>query len=1027
WCQLLGREGFDAALALPQHAGVGIETEDQALLLARAGSSASGSTPAASPQGNRSWLILADSGGTGRKLAERLRATGDRCTLVFPPGKELEDGHTMSSTSSAEFNSLLAGAADQSPLHGVIDLWPLDILPSFTPTDASSQPHEQHCAGALQLLQGLTRLAGTKPPQLWLCTRGARQVEGTENVLSPLAATVWGLGKVIALEHPELRCVRVDLDPHAQGDEIELLAATLDRADSEDELALRGGRRLGARLKRVVPNMGANRESERGHAPQATHLTIANRGSLDNLRIEPIVRRAPQHGEVEIRVRATALNFRDVLNVLGLYPGDPGPLGAECAGEIVAVGPGVQNLAVGDAVIALANDCFASHVITLAEWVVRKPAELTYEAAAAIPVAFMTARYTLEHLAHLQPGERVLIHAAAGGVGLAAVTLAKRIGAEIYATAGSPEKRDFLKALGVAHVLDSRSLGFAEELLRLTHGKGVQVVLNSLSDQFVERSFEVIADGGRFLEIGKRGIWDPERVRRLDRGIQYFIVDWGMEARKDPLFFGGMLRQLIAEFARGELTPVTHRSFGFDEFRQAFRTMAQGRHQGKLVLSQAATSRANAVPAGPDVVHRDATYLITGGLRGLGFLTAEWLVERGATHLVLTGRSEPSQEVSGRIRAMEALGVRVRVARVDVSDAQAMDRLLTDVRTTMPPLRGVFHSAGVLADGALVQQTGDRFARVFSPKVTGSWILHQLTAADQLDLFVMFSSIASVFGSPGQGNHAAANAFMDTLAALRKAQGLPGLSVNWGAWSGVGAAVEHGVAQRAEEMGYGVIDPRSGFKALEMLLVQERPQVAVLPADWTRFTRNFSRDGAVWPFLAEVAQTIPGKLPSDRSKGDAIATSASTATGPAPGLNTNEGSLKDQLASCAPNQRRALVVQQLRRDAARVLGIDDPESLSDKTPLHEVGLDSLMAVELRNTIGTTIGQSLPATLLFDYPTVEALTNYLCGSVLGFEESRNPSEASFASARRGTDVLDEVENLDDAEIDRLLKEKGVTNL
>jgi NADPH:quinone reductase-like Zn-dependent oxidoreductase/acyl carrier protein len=851
---------------------------------------------------------------------------------------------------------------------------------------------------------------------LWLCTRGAQKVDEADKVLSPIGATVWGLGKVIALEHPELACVRLDLAPNGGAKEIEAICAVLNAKDNEDQVALREGQLWGARLQRIKkPANQADPIARLLGKPY--HLTFESRGSLKNLKLDLTSRRPPGRGEVEIRIHATALNFRDVMNVMGLYPGDPGPLGAECAGEIASVGEGISHFAVGDEVVAIAPASFAGYVTTTAELVAPKPARMSFEEVVTAPVAFITAHFTLNHLAKLQAGERVLIHAAAGGVGLAAVALAKRAGAEIFATAGSPEKRAYLKSLGVSHVMDSRSLGFADEIMRITEGRGVDVVLNSLADQFVDRSFEVIARNGRFLEIGKRGIWEPERAAKLNRNIQYFIVDWGVDAQKNPEVIGSMLRELMASFERGELQSLPHRVFPLREVEAAFRFMAQGRHTGKLVVSHQELLRPATTGRNLDA---DGTYLITGGLHGLGLMTAQWLVERGARHLVLTGRRAPDSEALEALRAMQSRGVHAQVAQADVSNASSMQKLLQDTRSTMPPLRGIIHSAGVLDDGVLLRQSWDRFATVFAPKVTGTLLLHRLTASDALDFFVLYSSVAAVFGSPGQGNYVAANAFMDTLAAARAAAGMPGLSINWGPWAEAGMAVDRGVAAGAQEAGIGLIDRQSGFLALEAALNGDRSQVIVFPADWPRLLPRLSRDGRLPSFLSKFNDPGSAEKPAAREQADNGSSIGDSI--PDSMAGRAEPSFGARLAAVSPNQRRGMVVDQIRRDAARALGLQNLELLPNHKPLTELGLDSLMAVDLCNGLGNTLGRTLPATLLFDYPTVNALAKYLSQSVLGLEEVPAEPIRSF-SGSGGSDVLDEIENLDEDEIDRLLKERG----
>jgi acyl transferase domain-containing protein/NADPH:quinone reductase-like Zn-dependent oxidoreductase/NAD(P)-dependent dehydrogenase (short-subunit alcohol dehydrogenase family)/ubiquinone/menaquinone biosynthesis C-methylase UbiE/acyl carrier protein len=1022
WKRLLLQSDFNDVLTVP---GTGIEkeeAEDQAMIIARVADDHTAATAKRPSSPGKRWLILADRRGTGRQLAKRLAAQGDNCALVFARVgiSEPADETTISDPRSPDDMERLIRrhtSGSESPFHGIVYLWPLDAEP-FAQLDETGVGAEiqSWCGGALHLVQALARHAWREPPKLWLCTRGAQKADNEDKGLSPVAATVWGLGKVIALEHPELRCVRIDLDPKSDANEIEFLSAALEAEDNEDQVALRGDRRLGARLQRVKrPAENADPIAHLSGKPY--HLTFASRGSLENLKLDIAHRRPPGPGEVEIRVLATALNFRDVMNVMGLYPGDPGPMGAECAGEIVAVGEGIGHFAIGDPVVAIAPGSFAGYVTTKADWVAPKPVRMSFDEAVTIPIAFITAQFTLNHLAKIKAGDRVLIHAAAGGVGLAAVTLAKRAGAEIFATAGSPEKRAFLKSLGVPHVMDSRSLAFADEIMQITGGRGVDVVLNSLADRFVDRSFQVIGQGGRFLEIGKRGIWSPERAASLNRGIQYFIVDWSVDAKNHPALIDTIFHELIASFERGEMESLPHRVFPLREAKTAFRYMAQGRHTGKVVISHGEMLRLDQAGSKFD---SQGTYLISGGLHGLGLMTAQWLAERGARHLVLTGRRAPDPEAAAALMTMESQGICVRVAQADVSDAGAMKHLLEETRKTMPPLRGVFHSAGVLDDGILIQQSWGRFEKVFASKVTGSLLLHRLTMPDTLDFFVLYSSVAAIFGSPGQGNHVAANAFMDTLAAARTEAGLRGLSINWGAWEGAGAAVDHDVTERAREAGYGVIDPRGGFMALETALNYRQSQVIVLPADWPRFLRHFSRGGNFRLFLSNLTGSALGarSATGERVDGrDSIERAI-----PSAGTSETAPSFGDRLAAAPPNQRRALVIEQIRNDTARVLGLENLDLLPSNKPLNELGLDSLMAVELCNSLGNAMGHSLPATLLYDYPTVEVLARYLSHSVLGLEEApAGPVRSSSVSD--GSDMLDQIENLDEAEIDRLLKEIG----
>src|SRR5262249_25341377 len=390
----------------------------------------------------------------------------------------------------------------------------------------------------------------------------------------------------------------------------------------------RGGQRRVARLARLRHPRALRDEIQVGTPPW--RLVPASAGTFDRFRRDPFVRHLPGPGEVEIAVEATGINFKDVLSVLGLYPGNPGPLGGECAGRVTAVGDGVTHVRPGDEVLAVASGSFASHVVTRAEFVQPRPTNVSAEEGASFPIAFLTAEFCLSHLAGMRAGDRVLIHAAAGGVGMAAVRLAQRTGAEVFATAGSVWKRELLRSMGVTHVFDSRSTAFADQVMALTNGRGVDLVLNSLSGDLIEPSFRVLTRGGCFVEIGKRDIKNHDWVKALDRDLRYFIADWGETAASDPELIGSMFARLVEELRQGTLAALPRHVFKIEEADRAFRFMAQARHAGKIVVRHGRSS--------PATIRRDGSYLVTGGLSGLGLEVARWLAQRGAGRLVLVGR-----------------------------------------------------------------------------------------------------------------------------------------------------------------------------------------------------------------------------------------------------------------------------------------------------------------------------------------------------------------------------------------------------
>ncbi len=505
--------------------------------------------------------------------------------------------------------------------HGIVYLAGLESSRHSESACCSEDPPDFAAArrdgwgAALDLVHAVTLSSKAKPPRLWLVTRGAHAAGGA----SPLAlaqSPIWGLGRVIAAEHPELECTRIDLDPKHHGDEADQLAEELWSGQSEDQVAFRGGERLVARMRRLDYVEPGSLEVPRG---RPYRLEITSRGQLDNVALQPAQRQAPGPGQVEIEVRATGLNFRDVLNVLNLYPGDPGPLGGECAGEIVAVGSGVERFRPGDAVFGLAPASFASYVTTLAEFVAPKPQHLSFEEAATIPICFLTVHHALRKLGRMQPGERVLIHAASGGVGLAAIQIARLVGAEIFATAGSPRKRDYLRSLGIQHVMDSRTLDFADEIRESTGGEGVDLVLNSLTGESIAASLSVLRQGGRFLELGKTDLWDQPRVDAFRPGVKFFAIALDHMMAQEPEAVGSLLDEVQPLLADETLQPLPLRTFPIPRVVDALRHMARAEHIGKVVIQAAATRAPSqcrgAQPGEPAnsalTLREDATYMIT--------------------------------------------------------------------------------------------------------------------------------------------------------------------------------------------------------------------------------------------------------------------------------------------------------------------------------------------------------------------------------------------------------------------------------
>ena len=860
----------------------------------------------------RRWHVLSEHPEDAETLCAALRASGDECQAFGGGQADLALPRTDA---------------------GCDMVWLWRPLPDVAAALERAARFVRSCAAP-----------GAGVRRLWFVTRAAQSVHPGEAPEAD-AAALWGLLRVAHTEHPALSCTLVDIeggDPAAADSDVDVSGlATLLRAatPSETQLALRAGSAYAARLTPLPPG-GEQR------------LAVPQPGQIDALRAEAHDPGQPGRGEIRIAVHAAGLNFRDVLCVLGAYPGPAATLGGECAGVVTAVGADVTRFAVGDEVLAFAPGSLASAVCVPAEFAVHKPAAWSFEQAAALPVAAMTAAHALEDLATLARGESVLIHAAAGGVGLAAVQVALRCGATVYATAGSEAKRAMLRGLGVDRVFDSRSLAFREGVLAATGGAGVQVVLNSLAGDFITASLDALARGGRFIEMGKHGTEVALNMCARRPDMRHVTFDLGDEARRTPALAARLLEEAVRRVQSGEATLPAFQAHAMSAPHEALRLMAAGRHIGKLVFRQ--DLHRDAAALGP---HADGSYLITGGLGHVGLATARALAQRGARHLLLLGRSAPDAAAEAELQALRGRGCTVHVASVDVSDRRALGAALAKARETMPALRGIVHAAGVLDDALLERQDLPRLARALAPKLDAARHLDALTAGDTLDFFVVYSAGAGWLGPAGQAAYAAANAALDAFALARHASGRPTLAVAWGRWAG-GMAAGNDAIWAAN--GVETIDAAQAFDALFDLLSRNAPQAALLPMNWSRFLPTLGAGDPVL-FFAQVERTSP---------------KAARATA------TPAGGWAAELAATPAEQRCAALRRRIETVVRRVVGIAASQAVDPRTPLRELGMDSLMTVELRNAIGSAADLSLPTTLVFDYPTLDALTTFLLDRLPG---------------------------------------------
>jgi polyketide synthase 12/myxalamid-type polyketide synthase MxaB len=935
------------------------------------------------PSATGHWLVAGRGAIPGRLSAE-LAARGGAVTTVLMKelGAALRAGPGGWTVTDADGWTIEGAGKDADPnesWRGVVLCDPASAGRSLAPTAVSAAVR----SGLEPMIDLAAAVAAgeAKAERLFLVSRGAQLVTPADVDVDPAGATLWGLARTFERELPELPVQRLDLSPAPHRGEEATVAEWLLDPPAEEEVAWRHGRLharrvaprgsvVGEREASAVESGRQARDRHYADLPPEYRLTPPPTRSIDDLVFTRGERRTPGPGEVEVRVVASAMNFKDVLNVLGMYPGDPGPLGSESAGVITAVGEGVE-LPVGTAVMVAAGHGYGRHLIADARMVAPKPETLTFAEAAGLPIAYLTAHFALEHLAGISPSDRVLVHAGAGGVGLAAIAIALRAGAEVYATAGSEWKRALLLAAGVRRVFDSRSASFAPRIMEATGDQGVTIVLNSLADDLIEPTFAVTSPGARFLEIGKRGIWSPDRVAALGKGIEYHVIDWGETAKRDPALVGRLFAEVMGAVAAGDLPPLPVRTFPLTGITEAFRFMAQGRHVGKIVLE-------HPVLADPEPirVEGEGAWLITGGTGGLGLVTAEWLADRGARELVLVSRGGLRPENEPRVAALRDTGIVVTVVSADVGNPVAVKRLMKEIRRSgVQRVRGVVHSAGALANRTLRQATWNDFDQVLRAKVHGTTLLTEALTADAPEFFVLYSSIASIFGAPGQANHSAANAFEDAFAAAAWRLGSAGVSIAWGPWSETGAAASNEVLDLTRERGLDALPTGEGVRWLEAAF--NRPSTQLVG---TRIINPDALTGGRGHLLDPVKEhtlAATARRPGVRRKRQDPAGAADARGSAAPATTTAPARhFIDDFRDAPADTRRSLVLNRVRTRIRRVLGLPAGATIDALRPLGEIGLDSLLAVELRNVLAEDVGQRLPATLLFDYATPGALADHL---------------------------------------------------
>ena len=884
--------------------------------------------PDMDPADAGAWLLISTCSTAdvlATKLTDALESEGAECTAMVWP----QCGDHLAS--AAELRDQLGAGG----FKGVVVLTgPTNV----NPDDESALLGGGYVHHLVRIARELPQTP-FEPPRLYLVTRNAQTVL-PDDVANLEQAGLRGLMRVIGTEHPHVRATQIDLDEVTDAKQV---AQQLLRELEEDETGWRNGDWYTARLCASPLRPDERRTTVVNHEHDGMVMQIRVPGDIETMELAAFDRVPPPPGQIEVAVTACSINFADVLVAFGQYPSFEGllpQLGTDFTGVVTAVGPDVTDHEIGDHVGGMsANGCWGTFVTCDANLAVTLPPGLPDDQAAAVTTAYATAWYGLHDLARIKRGDRVLIHSATGGVGQAAIAIARAAQAEIFATAGSPQRRELLRQKGLDHIYDSRSTEFADLIRHDTNGYGVDIVLNSVTGAAQRAGLELLALGGRFVEIGKRDIYADTRLGLFPfrRNLAFHGVDLALLSVSHPRQIRDLLTTVYKLTADGSLRVPDSTHYPLHNAATAVRLMSAAEHTGKLVLDVPHSGHSSVVvpPERAQVFRRDGAYIITGGLGGVGLFLAERMASAGCGRIVLNSRSQPQPQALKTIEVIRAAGADVVVECGDIADDGTASRLVAAATATGLPVRGVLHAAAVIEDATLTNITAELIDRDWAPKVYGAWNLHRATTTQPLDWFCSFSSASALVGSPGQGAYAAANSWLDAFTHWRRAQGRPALAIAWGAWAEIGRATN--MTDGAET----AISPDEGAHAFEALLRHDRAYAGYAPifgAPWLTAFAHRSR-------FAEAFRAM-GQIRTDTSK------------------------LRAELNSLPvdewPTRLRRLVSEQISLILRRTI---DPDR-----PLSEYGLDSLGNHELRTRIEAETGVRIAPT---DITTVRALAQHVC--------------------------------------------------
>jgi acyl transferase domain-containing protein/NADPH:quinone reductase-like Zn-dependent oxidoreductase/acyl carrier protein len=880
----------------------------------------------------------------------------------------------------------------------------LDRQTNSTEINEIIEKQSQNAFAVINLIKSINNSAFSISPRLWIITQQAQSVRKNESII-PEQHQVVALCRTAWNEHFELRPTTIDI---ASENELELIPLIVAQNNNENEIAVRGNDVFNARLEKILVPPPINKEEVTAGNKSFT-VCIDETGVIDNLKFKQIALPEVHENEVLIEIKSIGINFMNLMSVLGIYPGKENgfaTLGIECAGIVKDAGNNISHIKVGDSVMGMAYHTMASHVVADGNAFRKIPERLSFEEAATIPVVFLTAYYGLVELAKIKKGEKVLIHAATGGVGLAAIQIAKYYGAEIFATAGNEDKRDYLQALGIEHVYNSRNIDFYDEILNDTNREGVDIVLNSLTGDAMYKSIQLLKSFGRFVEIGKKDVYEDSKIglHVFKNSLSYHMVDLEKMLFLRPDILGEMLQEIILLLNEGVLTSIEKKVFPIQNVRDAFSYMNTSKHIGKIVVDLSAKEDAAIIPL-PVQFHEDATYLLTGGYGGLGVTFTEWMFKNNARNFILIGRNKPADAAQNKIDNLIRQGASVKCVQCNISDKKELQTVISEIPDLLP-LKGVFHLAGILEDASIQNISRESYDKVLMPKIS-SLNLHLLTQHLSLDHFVLFSSSTVLFGSVGQVAYVAANAYMDALAVYRQSQQLPALSIQWGTVANVGLAAQTALrGDRLENEGITPLQPEECTTIFAALSSYSGSTVGAFYFDIDKWKNHYT-SAKENPFFNQlsVAESIT--------------------------LDNLQTSFSERIRRLSSNEAQDEIEEKIKEAISQITRVNK-QNLHSDAAFKSFGIDSLMSVQLKNKLEKIVEIPLSVTTFWTYASIKKYTKFLLDKIVQQPEiSDKIKETEITEIQNQTPDITSSDNTDkdlnpdaisDDDISRLLEEE-----